>query len=83
MGYIRSIAPLENYHLFLEMTTGSIAIIDISKRFHSIRFAALQDKKLFQTAVTNGNYVIWGDGLIKVDVKELLDILLIDRSKFS
>ncbi len=77
MAYLKSITPLEDYRLFLEMTSGSVAIIDLSKKLDTARFYSLRDEALFKTVVTDGDYVIWGDGAVRATVKELINVLLL------
>ncbi len=77
MAYLKSITPLKDYRLFLEMTSGSVAIIDLSKKLDTARFYSLRDEDLFKTVVTDGDYVIWGDGAVRVTVKELINVLLL------
>ncbi len=66
MHYIKSLIPMEACRLFLEMESGSSVTVDLSVKLHTMKYKALADEMLFKTAVTDGNYVIWGNGLVKV-----------------
>lgn len=77
MGYLRSVTPLDGYRLFLELTSGSIAIVDLSNKLETARFYNLRDENLFKTAITDGDYVIWGNGEVQLTTKELINVLLL------
>lgn len=81
MPYIKRVMPLENYRLFLEMETGSTVTVELKSKLETVRFGELSDRNLFQTATTDGDFVIWQDGhyTLKVSVKELLDVVMADR----
>lgn len=77
MGYLRSVTPLNGYRLFMELTSGSVAIVDLSNKLETARFYSLRDENLFKTAITDGDYVIWGNGEVQVTTKELINVLLL------
>lgn len=77
MSYIKVAVPMSDYRLFMYMESGSNVIVDLSCRLHTMRYEALQDEMLFKTAKTDGNYVIWGNGSVKVSAAELLDVVLV------
>ncbi len=70
---------MKDYRLFMEMSSGSNVIVDLSVKINTMKYKELADKGLFETAHTDGNYVIWGDGRVKVSVKELMDVVLIGQ----
>jgi len=37
----------------------------------------LADERMFRSARTDGDYVVWGDGRIRLTAKELLDVVLL------
>jgi len=75
MNYIKEVLPLKGYRLFMVMEGGSIVTIDFSDKLHTMKYAELADEAFFYTAKTDGDYVIWGSGQIRLTVKELLDIV--------
>ncbi|MEA5040420.1 MAG: DUF2442 domain-containing protein [Clostridiaceae bacterium] len=77
MSFIKSVVPMKDHRLFMEMESGSNVIVDLSVKLNTIKYKDLADEKMFRSVKTDGDYVIWGDGQIKVTVKELLDIVLI------
>ncbi len=77
MNYIKTVAPLKGYRLFLEMEGGSVIILDLSVKLNTMKYQELQKGSLFTAVHTDGNYVIWGDDRIKVTAKELMEIALI------
>lgn len=83
MSYIKRVMPMENYRLFLEMETGSTVTVELKNKLETARFGDLADEKLFRTATTDGDFVIWQDGhfVLKISVKELLDVVMTDRQR--
>ncbi|MDR3645018.1 MAG: DUF2442 domain-containing protein [Clostridia bacterium] len=77
MSYIKSVRPMDNHCLFVEMEGGSTAAVDFSCKLHTIKFAELADEALFQTAVTDGDYVVWGGGRLRITAGELMDVILL------
>lgn len=77
MSYIKTVLPLKDYRLFMEMEGGSTATIDLSGKLHTMKFAELADESFFKTAATDGDYVIWGGGRLRLTVNELIEIILL------
>ena len=76
MNYIKSVMPMKDCRLFMEMESGSCLIVDLSVKLHTIKFKELEDETLFATVCTDGNYVVWGDGRVKLTVKEMMEVVL-------
>jgi hypothetical protein len=76
MGYIKSVVPLEDHRLFMEMAGGSSVTVDLSAKLRTMKYKALADGTLFGSATTDGDYVSWGGGLVRVTVHELMEIVL-------
>lgn len=77
MSFIKTVLPLKDYRLFMEMEGGSTVTVDLSGKLHTMKYVELADEALFRTAATDGDYVVWGGGRVKVTVKELMDVVLI------
>lgn len=77
MSYIQSIVPLKGFRLYMKLESGGSAMIDLSSRLHTAKYAELADEAFFKTAVTDGDYVIWGAGRLRLTVNELLEVLLL------
>ena len=77
MNNIKSVLPMKAYRLFIEMESGSSLIVDFSVKLNTMKYKELIDETLFKTASTDGNYVIWGDGRVKITVKELMEVTLL------
>ena len=77
MSYIKAVLPMKDYRLFMEMESGSSVIVDLSVKLDTMRYMELGEESLFQTARTDGDYVIWGEGQIKRTARELMDVVLI------
>jgi hypothetical protein len=77
MRYIKTVVPMKGYRLFMEMESGSNVIVDLSVKLDTMKYKDLKDYRIFQSAVTDGDYVVWGDGRVRVTAKELMDVALI------
>ncbi len=75
--YIRAVMPLKDYRLFMDMDSGSVVIADLSGRLNTVKYRPLEDEALFRDVKTDGDYVIWGNGCVRVSVKELMDVVLL------
>jgi hypothetical protein len=77
MNYIKTVLPIKDYRLLLEMEGGSIVIVDLSTKLNTMKYAELANEKFFKTAVTDGDYVIWGSGRLRLTVNELMEVVLL------
>lgn len=77
MRYIKNVVPMDNFRLYVEMEGGSTAIVDFTGRFNTMKYAELSDEKYFKTVKTDGDYVFWGDGRLKITVNELMKVILL------
>lgn len=77
MSYIQSVVPLKGYRLYMELESGSSATVDLSGKLYTAKYAELADEAFFKTAVTDGDYVVWGGGRLRVTVNELMEVLLL------
>lgn len=78
MKYIQSVVPLSDYCLEVKMTNGSSVTVDFKPRFKSAKYMPLQDEEIFKDVSTDGNYILWKNGLVKITVKEALEVILKD-----
>lgn len=76
MNYIRSVLPMKDYRLFMEMESGSSVTVDFSGKLKTIKYAQLADESFFKTARTDGDYVVWGGGRLCLTVNELIEVVL-------
>lgn len=74
MGYIRSVVPLEGYRLLIELNTGSSITVDLLPKLKTARFAELKEQEIFRDVKADDETVIWGDGVLKIPVYELIDV---------
>lgn len=77
MCYIRAVLPLKDYRLFLVMEGGSTATVDLSGKLRTAKYAELAEEAFFRTAETDGDYVIWGSGRLRLTVNELMEVILL------
>ena len=59
--YIRAVEPLEDYILLIDFTSGSRLLLDMKPYLDKIRFRPLADARVWNSAVTNGIFVRFGD----------------------
>jgi len=77
VNYIKSVVPLKDYRLFMEMESGSSVTVDLSVKLHTMKYAELNNEALFKSVKTDGDYVIWGDGRLRLTVNELMEVVLL------
>lgn len=77
MSYVKSIVPMNDFRLFMDMESGSVVIVDLSVKLNTMKYKELADERIFRNVRTDGDYVIWGDGRVKLTAKELLDVVLL------
>lgn len=79
MNNIRSVIPLEGFRLLVEFYNGSSITVDLSSKLKTVRFAELADVKLFNDVRSDkagGEIIVWGDGILKIPLYELIDIVV-------
>jgi len=77
MGYIKSVQPMKNHKLYMEMEGGSTVTVDLTSKLHTMKYLELSNEDFFNTASTDGDYVIWGEGRLRLTVNELMEIVLL------
>ena len=81
MGNIHTVTPLEGFRLLVAFNNGSSITVDLSAKLKTVRFAELSDKELFNDVKTdkaNGETIVWGDGLLKIPLFELINVAVSD-----
>jgi hypothetical protein len=76
-SFIKAVVPMRGHRLFMDMESGSSVIVDLSDKLDTVTYGALRDDRLFRTVRTDGDYVIWGNSLVKVTARVLLDVALV------
>jgi hypothetical protein len=76
MNKICAVKPMEGFRLVLEFCNGSSITIDLSYKVKTARFAVLSNKELFNNVKARSETVIWGDGILKITLYELIDIAI-------
>lgn len=74
MDVIRSVTPLEKYRLLIELKTGSSITVDLSPKLKTARFAELSDIVIFNNVKAYDETIIWGDGILKIPIYELIEV---------
>lgn len=73
MSKITGLIPQEDYRLEVHLDNGSSVTLNLESRIHTIRFGQLEDKALFQRAVTDGICIRWDDK-VEISVNELFQL---------
>jgi hypothetical protein len=77
MSYIKSVLPMKDHRLFMEMEGGSTVTVDLTNKLHTMKYAELSDAEFFNCVTTDGDYVIWGGGRLCLTVNELMEVVLL------
>ncbi len=83
MAFIKSVVPLNDWRLFVEMETGSVMVVDLSHKLDTARFGDLQDLELFRSVSTDGDIVSWRDGRVRLTARELMDVVFVDKKLWN
>ena len=59
--YIQAVEPLDDHILLINFTSGSRLLLDMKPYLDKIRFRPLADARVWNSAVTNGIFVRFGD----------------------
>lgn len=71
MALIDSVTPGEGYLLAVCMTGGDKITVNLSSKINTCRFMSLVNKETYYKAKTDGTFVIWNNGEVKLSVSEL------------
>ena len=81
LAYIRSVMPLSDWRLLVEMETDSVIVVDLRRKLATARYGDLKDPRLFRSVITDGEGVSWGGGRVAVTARELMDVVCVDIRK--
>ena len=73
MVQIKSVVPLDDYRLEVDLENGSSVTLDFTGKLGTIRFGLLSDPAFFRRAETDGNIVKWGNK-IEVSAAEIFQL---------
>lgn len=59
--YLTAVSPLDDYVLQVDYVSGSRLLLDMKPYLDKIRFRPLVDRSVWNSAVTNGIFVRFGD----------------------
>ena len=59
--YISAVKPMDGYVLQVDFVSGSRLLLDMNPYLDKIRFLPLADPQVWNSAVTNGIFVRFGD----------------------
>ena len=70
--YISAVTPLPDYILQVDFVSGSRLLLDMKPYLDKMRFCTLSDPQVWNSAVTNGIFVRFGD--VELSHDELLSM---------
>lgn len=73
MTLIDSVAPGDNYSIAVCMLGEKNITINLSSKVNTCRFKRLVNKDIFYKVRTDGMFVIWNNGEIKLSVGEIIN----------
>lgn len=82
-GYFKGVKALPGYQLEVEMVTRAKILFDFRSRLNTVRFGKLRDEEMFASVHTDGLHLIFhkqGKVPVKIDAKEFMDLVLVDRT---
>lgn len=68
--YISAVRPLSDYVLQVDFVSGSCLLLDMKPYLDKLRFRPISDARVWESAVTNGIFVRFGD--VEISHDELL-----------
>lgn len=73
MSYIKSVVSREDFRLEVQFDNGSIVILNMESRLHTLRFGMLSDKEFFKNVITDGHCIFWDDK-IEISINEIFQM---------
>ncbi|QHI72927.1 DUF2442 domain-containing protein [Aminipila terrae] len=73
MSQIVKVVPRDDYCLEVYLDNGSGINLNFRSRLQTLRFGILSDKGLFYGAVTDGDYIRWGNEL-EISINEVFQL---------
>lgn len=81
--FFKSVRALTGYRLLVEMATDARIVFDFNARLSTMRFGVLKDRALFDTASTDGDFILFRAGNraeVRIAAGEFMDLVLVDRT---
>ena len=76
---IKSVMTLDGHLLQVTFHTGNCAVVDLKPHLQSVRFRALSNQEIWETADTNGGFIHWyqsGFMVVELAWNEVVEMLL-------
>lgn len=73
MAQIECVIPRAGHRLEVQFTNGTIIVLNLAERIHTVRFGLLADEGFFRRAVTDGDFVRWANK-IEISATELFQL---------
>lgn len=76
MTLIDSVAPGDDYSITVCMLGNKSVIVDLASKVNTCRFKRLVNKDFFDKVHTDGTFVIWNNGEIKLSLSEIISLAI-------
>lgn len=80
----RTVIPMEDGCLQVEMESGSTVYLDMQRRMQSVRFGLLRNEDVFRSVETDGYRLIFykdGSEVLEIPAVTFMDLLTVDRTQ--
>ena len=74
MTEIKEVHPGKDYRLKVILDNGSVIMLNLKPKLHTMRFGLLKDPDFFMRARTDGSMIFW-DGKVELSISEVFEIL--------
>ena len=73
---ILRVTPLTRFRLRLELGSGSVLVLNMKDRLHSIRFCPLAEPEVFASVTTDGETLFFGRA-VELTAREAMELAII------
>jgi hypothetical protein len=79
--FFKCVFALPGYCLLVETADGGSVFFGMKNRLGIEKFAPLADAELFASVATDGSYLIFGGGKVRIGAAEFRDIIMADENE--
>ena len=76
MSFFKTVTPLENTCLKIEMISGNTVVLDLSTKIESNRFCPLKEPDVFNSAAIDGDFIVFGSK-VKIRATEIMNMVML------
>ncbi len=71
MALISDVIPEKGHRLLVKLANGQFVILDFTGKLDTCRFCRLSDEESFFDVKTDGVFVMWGNGDVRLSASEI------------